>query len=133
MMKNKETKLEKIIICVSKPMFRLKQTQDNMGHVCMDDSEVSGKMIFIANKEKYERWKRWMDQQDQWKNMDEVYIYDRFHISGEDMIERSTMMLHEYSYTITLKEKFKECWWNGEVSGCRLHPEFALDPDNKRW
>ena len=132
-MKNKETKLEKIIIAVSKPLFQLKKTQDNMGNITVDDKEVAGQMIFIANKEKYERWKRWMDQQDQWENMDEVYIYDRIHISGEDMIERATMTLHEFSYTITLKEKFKKCWFNGEVGGCKLWQEYALDPYNKRW
>ena len=65
--------------------------------------------------------------------IDEVYIMDRFHIDGEDMIESVEEKLHEFSYTIELKEKYKHCWWGGEVMGCRLFSEYALDPDNKRW
>ena len=49
------------------------------------------------------------------------------------MIKRATMKLHEFSYAITLKDEFKKCWWNGEVSGCKLWSEYALDPENKRW
>lgn len=127
------TKLEKIIIVTSRPLRSMKQSEDNMGNRYMDDCEVTGKLIFIGDKKKYERMKKWMKEIDQWKNMDEVYIYDRYHKNGEDMIKRATQKLHEFSYTITLKDEYKKCWWNGEVSGCRLEPEFALDPDNKRW
>ena len=126
-------KLEKIIIITSKPLRSTKQTEDNMGNRYVDDCDVTGKLIFLGDKKKYEKMVKWMKSIDQWKNMDEVYIFDRFHKNGEDMIERATMKLHEYSYIITLKEKYKECWFNGEVSGCMLWKEHALDPENKRW
>ena len=126
-------KYEKIIIAVSKPIFKLKKKEDNMGHVFMDDDETVGKMIFIADKKKYQEWCLWMKENKQWEQMNEIYIYDRTHVSGEDMIERATMMLHKYSYVITLKDKFKKCWFNGEVDGCKLFPEHAIDPENKYW
>jgi hypothetical protein len=126
-------KLEKIIIVTSKPLRSMKQTEDNMGNRYVDDCEVTGKLIFIGDKKKYERMVKWMKEIGQWDNMDEVYIYDRYHKNGDDMVKRATMKLHEFSYVITLKDEYKECWWGGEVSGCRLHPEFALDPRNERW
>ena len=64
---------------------------------------------------------------------DEIYIYDRYHKNGDDMIKRSTMMLHEFSYTITIKKEYEHCWWNGEVAGCKLFDEYAFDPKNKAW
>ena len=126
-------KLEKIIIVTSGPLKSAKRSYDNIGNSYMDTCNTTGKLIFLGDKKKYERMKKWMKEIDQWKNMDEVYIFDRFHKNGEDMVKRATQKLHEFSYVITLKEEYKECWWNGEVSGCRLYPEFALDPKNERW
>ena len=126
-------KFEKIIIVTSKGLTSNKQYQDNMGNSFTDDCDVRGKMIFLADKKKYEKFKKWMKSIDQWKNMDEVYIFDRFHKNGDDMIKRATMKLHEYSWTITLKEEYKKCWFNGEVSGCQLWREHRIDPDNKQW
>ena len=114
--------LQKIVIAVSKPLEVPKTIHDHSTNSTFQDLDsVTGKMIFIANKERFIRWKTWMKENDQ------------FHKSGEDMIERCSMMLHEFSHTITLKDKFKQCWFQGEVSGCQLFPEFALDPENKAW
>ena len=89
-------KFEKIIIVTSKGLTSNKQYQDNMGNSFTDDCDVRGKMIFLADKKKYEKFKKWMKSIDQWKNMDEVYIFDRFHKNGDDMIKRATMKLHEF-------------------------------------
>tara|TARA_R100001443_G_scaffold100410_1_gene107814 strand:- start:304 stop:747 length:444 start_codon:yes stop_codon:yes gene_type:complete len=131
--KNGTEKLEKIIIVTSRPFNRLKQKEDNMGNSFVDDHSVTGKMMFIGNKEKYNDFKEWMKEIGEWDNVDELYIYDRYHKSGHDMIEKTSMKLHKYCYSITLKDEYKECWFNGEVSGCKLWNEDALDPDNKRW
>ena len=126
--------LQKIVIAVSKPLEVPKTIHDHSTNSTFQDLDsVTGKMIFIANKERFIRWKTWMKENDQWNEIDEIYVFDRFHKSGEDMIERCSMMLHEFSHTITLKDKFKQCWFQGEVSGCQLFPEFALDPENKAW
>ena len=126
--------LQKIVIAVSKPFdIGVTKTDASTGYNYQDIDQTTGKMIFIANKKKYDQWQMWMKENDQWDEVDEIYIYDRFHKSGEDMIERCSMMLHEFSHTITLKEKFKHCWWNEEVSGCKLFEEHALDPYNKAW
>tara|TARA_R100000781_G_scaffold63337_1_gene40195 strand:- start:2009 stop:2470 length:462 start_codon:yes stop_codon:yes gene_type:complete len=126
--------LEKIIIAVSKPLIISESKLDSdMNKYYKDSNSVVGKMIFIANKEKYERWLEWMELNDQNKEIDEIYIYDRFHIDGNDMIERSSIMLHEFSYAITLKDKYKKCWFNQEINGCKLYREFAIDPFNEAW
>ncbi len=126
--------LEKIVIAVSKPLEVAVMKDDAATGSRYQDSETTtGKMIFLSNKDKYEQFQAWMKLNDQWDEVDEIYIYDRYHKSGEDMIERASMMLHEFSHSITLKDKFKECWFNGEVSGCKLYSKHALDPKNKAW
>jgi hypothetical protein len=126
-------KLEKIIIVTSKNLKSIKRYQDSMGRAYTDDCDVAGKLIFLADKKRYEKFNEWMKEVGQWENMDEVYIFDRYHKNGDDMIERASMKLHEYSWTITLKDKYKECWFGGEVSGCQLWKEHRLDPKNIRW
>ena len=126
--------LEKIVIAVSGPLDIPKTMYDSVTNSTYQDSKnVTGKMIFLANKEKFQQWEKWMHENGQHSEIDEVYIYDRFHKSGVDMIERCSMHLHEFSWSITLKDKFKECWFNGEVQGCKLWNEHALDPENKAW
>tara|TARA_R110002020_G_scaffold466850_1_gene689876 strand:+ start:759 stop:1211 length:453 start_codon:yes stop_codon:yes gene_type:complete len=126
--------LEKIVIAVSGPLEVPTMKDDPATGSRYSDSETRvGKMIFLADKEKYDQWEIWMKENDQWDEVDEIYIYDRYHKNGEDMIQRASMMLHEFSHTITLKDKFKECWFDGQVSGCKLWDEHALDPKNKAW
>lgn len=126
--------MEKIVVAVSGPLDIPKSRLDHVtGSTYSDLETVTGKMMFIANKDRFTRWKYWMKENEQWNEIDEIYVFDRYHKSGDDMIKRCSMHLHEFSWSITLKDEFKECWWNGEVSGCRLFPEFALDPDNEAW
>jgi len=126
--------LEKIVIAVSGPLnVGVTRTDASTGYNYQDIDQTTGKMVFLANKEKYDQWEIWMKENDQWDEVDEIYIYDRYHKSGEDMIERCSMMMHEFSHTITLKDKFKKCWFGGEVKGCKLWTEHALDPENKAW
>lgn len=126
--------LEKIVIAVSGPLnIGVTKIDSSTGYNFQDIDQTTGKMVFLANKAKFDQWKIWMKENDQWNEVDEIYIYDRYHKSGEDMIERCSMMLHEFSHTITLKDKFKECWFGGEVKGCKLWNEHALDPENKAW
>lgn len=126
--------LEKIVIAVSGPLnVGVTKIDAATGHNFQDIDQKTGKMVFLANKQKYDQWEIWMKENDQWDEVDEIYIFDRYHKNGEDMIERCSMMLHEFSHTITLKEKFKKCWFNGEVKGCQLWKEYALDPENKAW
>ena len=126
--------MEKIVVAVSGPLDIGKSRLDHVtGSTYSDLETVTGKMIFIANKDRFTRWETWMKENDQWNEIDEIYVFDRYHKSGDDMIQRCSMHLHEFSWSITLKDEFKECWWNGEVSGCQLFSEFALDPDNEAW
>lgn len=130
----KNKNLEKIVIVVSKPLeISVMKDDPSTGLKFADNDTKTGKMIFISNKEKYDQFLVWMKENEQYDEIDEIYIFDRYHKSGEDMIERVTMMMHEFSHAITLKEKFKKCWFNGEVSGCKLFSEYALDPENKAW
>lgn len=131
---NDNSKLEKIIIVTSKGLTGMSKKYDIGTQTSyQDDSEVSGKLVFLADKVKFNEWKCWMKEVGQWDNVDEVYIYDRYHKNGDDMIKRATQKLHKYSYAITLKPEYKECWFNGEVTGCKLWYEFGLDPHNIRW
>tara|TARA_R110000851_G_C13073102_1_gene565052 strand:+ start:437 stop:874 length:438 start_codon:yes stop_codon:yes gene_type:complete len=126
--------LEKIVIAVSGPLEIPKSFKDlSTGSTYSDSESVTGKMTFIANKDTFTRWETWMKENDQWDEIDEIYVFDRFHKSGDDMIKRCSMHLHEFSWSITLKDEFKECWFGGEVSGCKLWNEHALDPENKAW
>ena len=130
----KDHNLEKIIIAVSKPLDVPKTMYDRATHSTYQDSNnVTGKMIFIANKERFQKFEQWMKENGQWDEIDEIYIYDRFHKTGDDMIKRTSMQRHEFSWVITLKDKFKECWFHGEVSGCKLWTEHAYDPTHSAW
>ena len=126
--------LEKIVIAVSKPLnVSVRKDDAATGSSYSDIESTTGKMIFLSDKDKYHQFEAWMKQNGQWDEVDEIYIFDRYHKNGEDMIERASMMMHEFSHLITLKEEFKKCWFNGEVSGCKLYSEYALDPENKAW
>lgn len=129
----KRLKYEKVVIARSKPLNSTKSYQDNMGNNYIDDYNPTGNMIFLADKEKYFRWKKWMKEIGQWDTIDEIYVFDTIHKNGDNMIKRATMKLHEFSYVITLKDAYKHCWWGGEVSGEQLFREYAIDPDNKHW
>ena len=132
--KGLDVTLEKIIVITSKALTGSVSRYDPATYSSYSDvTDRTGTMVFVADKKKYKRFNKWIKKMEQEHMIDEVYIMDRFHIDGEDMIESVEEKLHEFSYTIELKEKYKHCWWGGEVMGCRLFSEFALDPDNKRW
>ena len=74
-----------------------------------------------------------MKENEQWEMIDEIYIYDRYHVDGNDMVESVTERKHEFSCDINLKKEYEQCWFNKKVSGCKLWSEYALDPENKRF
>ena len=130
----KDKNLEKIVILVSKPIqISVTKKDVGTGAYYQDLDTRTGKMIFVGDFAKYQRMIEFMKDNGQWNEIDELYIYDRYHKNGDDMIKRSTMMLHEFSYTITIKKEYEHCWWNGEVAGCKLFDEYAFDPKNKAW
>lgn len=126
--------LEKIIVITSQPFERNAIKLDSAtGENYSDYETATGKLVFIGNKDKLDACLEWLKEVGQYDKIDELYIFDRYHISGEDMIESYYEKMHEYNLEITIKEKFQECWWNGNPKGCQLFREYALDPDNERW
>ena len=100
--------LEKIVIAVSKPLnVSVKKDDAATGSSYSDIESTTGKMIFLSDKDKYHQFEAWMKQNGQWDEVDEIYIFDRYHKNGEDMIERASMMMHEFSHLITLKKNLK--------------------------
>ena len=126
--------LEKIIFLTTKPFDRGVIKRDYTTNSNYSDLETtSGRMSFIGHKKDYEKCMVWLKETDMYDLLDEVHIFDRYHKNGEDMVEKVTPMNHEFMQKIVIKEKYKHCWWNGEVYGGRLDPEYALDPFNKRF
>tara|TARA_Y100000004_G_scaffold126789_1_gene142733 strand:- start:6024 stop:6413 length:390 start_codon:yes stop_codon:yes gene_type:complete len=126
--------LEKIIIAVSKPFDAPKSVLDPATNCHYSDYEtITGKLMFIGDKKKYNRFKDFMKKNEQWDMIDEIYIYDRYHKNGNDMVESVIQRKHEFSCDINLKKEYEQCWFNKKVSGCKLWPEYALDPYNKRF
>ena len=126
--------MEKIVIVVSRPLDIDRTKYDHATHsTFQDSSNVTGKMIFIANKKRFQEFELWMHENGQQSEIGEIYIYDRFNQDGIDMIKRCSMHKHEFSWSITLKDEFKKCWFNGEVKGCKLWSEYAYDPQNSAW
>jgi len=127
-------KLEKIIVITSKPFEVAASKLDPATDSYYSDTETTtGKLVFIGHKDKLDACLEWLKEVGQYDKIDELYIFDRYHISGEDMIESYYEKMHEYNLEITIKDKFKECWWNGNPKGCQLFKEYALDPNNERW
>ena len=127
-------KLEKIIIVTSKSLDITKSYNDMQTKTSyMDSATRTGKLIFLADNQKLKEFESWMKEVGQWNNVDEIYIYDRYHKTGHDMIKKAKMKRHKYSWKIDLKPEYEKCWFNGEVSGCKLWSEHALDPKNERF
>ncbi len=127
-------KLQKIVIATSKPLNGTVSKYDyTTGTAYTDDKSKHGKLVFLADNQKLKEFESWMKSVEQWDNVDEIYIYDRYHVTGEDMVKKATMKRHKYSWIIDLKPEFKKCWFNGEVVGCKLWSEYALDPKNERF
>lgn len=124
--------LEKIIIATSTPFETAATGYTNYGQSFADTRTTTGKLTFVGTRKDYDKFITFLKEADMYDMLDEIYIYDRFHVSGEDMIEKVLPTgKHDFSQVIKLKEKFKKCWWNGEVEGCRLFSEFAFDPQNE--
>lgn len=127
-------KLEKIVIVTSKAMNTMKSYNDMAtGTSYMDDATTTGKLVFLADSQKLKEFEDWMVEVGQSDNINEIYIFDRYHKNGDDMIKRATQKRHKYSYAITLKPEYEKCWYNGEVTGCNLWHEYRLDPKNERF
>jgi len=132
--KRKGKPIEKIIVITSKPFEAAATKLDLATDSHYADAETTtGKLVFIGNKDKLDACLEWLKEVGQYDKIDELYIFDRYHKSGEDMIESYYEKMHEYNLEITIKDKFQECWWNGNPKGCQLFREYALDPDNERW
>ena len=53
--------LEKIVIAVSGPLnVGVTRTDASTGYNYQDIDQTTGKMVFLANKEKYDQWEIWM-------------------------------------------------------------------------
>ena len=132
--KGLDVKLEKIIVITSQPFEVAASKLDPATDSYYSDAETTtGKLVFIGHRDKLDACLEWLKEVGQYDKIDELYIFDRYHISGEDMIESYYEKMHEYNLEITIKDKFKECWWNGNPKGCQLFREYALDPNNERW
>mgnify|MGYP003140604330 CR=1 FL=1 len=126
--------LEKIIIASSVPLNTPKTAYDPMLRKYYSDyATTTGYLAFIGNKEKLNRFKEFMKKRNAWEMIDELYIYDRYHKNGNDMVESVKELRHEFNCRIEIKKEYKHCWFNEEVYGCKLWPEYALDPNNKRF
>lgn len=126
--------LEKIIIASSKPFDAPKAVLDSSTNSYYSDYETTtGYLAFIGNKKKLKDFEKFMKKRNLWEMIDELYIYDRYHINGNDMVESIKQIRHEFNCEIKIKEEYKHCWFNGNVYGCKLWEEYALDPYNKRF
>jgi len=126
--------LEKIIFLTSKPFERAKAVQDYATVSYFSDSETtSGQMSFIGHRKDYEKCMIWLKEMDMYDLLDEVYIFDRYHKNGDDMVEKVIPMNHDFMQKIVIKEKYKHCWMGGEVYGGHLEAKYALDPLNERF
>ena len=87
--------MEKIVIVVSRPLDIDRTKYDYATNsTFQDSSNVTGKMIFIANKKRFQEFELWMHENGQQSEIGEVYIYYRFNQDGIDMIKRCSMHKH---------------------------------------
>lgn len=126
--------LEKIILITSKPFDTPTRRQDSAtGEYYTDTEATYGNMSFVGHRKDYEKCIIWLKEIDMYDRLDEVYIFDRYHKNGDDMVEKVIPMNHEFMQKIVIKEKYKHCWMGGTVYGGHLEPKYALDPLNERF
>lgn len=127
----KDGKLEKIIIIESKPFdMAVNKFDRNTQSAFVDNAVRTGRMIFIGNQQKLDKALNLIAEYGFAVN--EVYIHDRYHKDGFDMIA-SVKTRSEFQQDITLRHDYKEHWFNERVGGGNLAWNEGIDCTNIRF
>lgn len=95
------------------------------GFIDNDLAEYTPTICFLADENKFFKFEEWLDNlEDDNLQLDELYIYDRYTLDGEDMIAKQIKM-SEFSEELHLFDEHKSKWFDGRIKGCKLWDEHA--------
>jgi hypothetical protein len=93
------------------------------GYIDNDLTQYTPTICFLADEDKFFKFEEWLDNLgDDNLQLDELYIFDRYTLDGEDMIKKQ-IKISEWSEELHLLDEHKDKWFDGRIKGCQLWQE----------